>query len=249
MELLPFGFLRVSGKDTQQFLQGQLTCDITKVSYTTILRGAYCNAKGRVVANFLAISASTAPNEQSAIILITPNQPILKHLIATLKKYAIFSKVTIEPIDYFAAGFLQKPPVLTQNTRAQYREMIYESSQHRQLAISPDITTLTENIAPKTLITSTGWQQYDIALKLANIAPEISEKYTPHQLGYEKLGLINFKKGCYIGQEIIARMHYLGKTKKTVQAIKHTPNTDTSKVISRVPQAPIANLPDTLLLT
>jgi len=58
-----------------------------------------------------------------------------------------------------------------------------------------------------------------IQKKIAVILPETSEKFTPHELNYQHLQFISFDKGCYVGQEIIARMHYLGKLKKQLQHI------------------------------
>jgi folate-binding protein YgfZ len=69
------------------------------------------------------------------------------------------------------------------------------------------------NLSPLDLLAS-------IRQKIAVILPETSELYTPHELNYHELNYINFNKGCYIGQEIIARMQYLGKLKKQLNYLK-----------------------------
>jgi folate-binding protein YgfZ len=74
-----------------------------------------------------------------------------------------------------------------------------------------------------------------IQQKIAVILPETSERFTPHDLNYQNLDFISFDKGCYVGQEIIARMHYLGKLKKQLQHIttsSPTPSSETEEVVN-----------------
>ena len=146
----------VEGKDSIDFLQGQISTDVSKQKIEQIDRSAICNLKGRVIASFLCKKIS---NDQFHLIT---HQSIVKKLVDTLKKYAVFSKVSIE-----------------------------EGNE--------DLNDCIDDEAWKSSI-------------IDNFDPEIysknSEKYTPQELGYDKNGRIDFKKGCFTGQEIIARMHY-----------------------------------------
>ena len=146
----------VEGKDSIDFLQGQISTDVSKQEIEQIDRSAICNLKGRVIASF---SCKKISNDQFHLIT---HQSVMKKLMDTLKKYAVFSKVSINECD-------------------------------------DDMGDYVDDEAWKNSI-------------IDNFDPEIysdnSEKYTPQELGYDKNGRIDFKKGCFTGQEIIARMHY-----------------------------------------
>jgi folate-binding protein YgfZ len=146
----------VEGKDSIDFLQGQISTDVSKQEIDQIDRSAICNLKGRVIASFLCKKVT---NNQFHLIA---HQSVVKKLMDTLKKYAVFSKVSI-----------------------------YEGDKHMSDYIDDEAwkNSIIDNFDPE-------------------IYSENSEKYTPQELGYDKNGRIDFNKGCFTGQEIIARMHY-----------------------------------------
>ena len=146
----------VEGKDSIDFLQGQISTDVLKQEIEQIGRSAICNLKGRVIASFLCKKIS---NDQFHLIT---HQSVVKKLLDTLKKYAVFSKVSIEERDENVSDYID--------------DEAWKSS-------------IIDNLDPE-------------------IYSENSEKYTPQELGYDKNGRIDFQKGCFTGQEIIARMHY-----------------------------------------
>jgi folate-binding protein YgfZ len=146
----------VEGKDSIDFLQGQISTDVSKQEIEQIDRSAICNLKGRVIASFLCKKIS---NDQFHLIT---HQSIVKKLVDTLKKYAVFSKVSIGEGNENVSDYID--------------DEAWKSS-------------IIDNLDPE-------------------IYSENSEKYTPQELGYDKNGRIDFKKGCFTGQEIIARMHY-----------------------------------------
>ena len=146
----------VEGKDSIDFLQGQISTDVLKQEIEQIGRSAICNLKGRVIASFFCKKIS---NDQFHLIT---HQSVVKKLVNTLKKYAVFSKVSIEEGDEIVSDYID--------------DEAWKSS-------------IIDNLDPE-------------------IYSENSEKYTPQELGYDKNGRIDFQKGCFTGQEIIARMHY-----------------------------------------
>ena len=146
----------VEGKDSIDFLQGQISTDVSKQKVEQIDRSAICNLKGRVIASFFCKKIS---NDQFHLIT---HQSVVKKLMDTLKKYAVFSKVS------FSEGVKEISDYIDDET---WKNSIIDS-------FDPEIYS------------------------------ENSEKYTPQELGYDKSGRIDFKKGCFTGQEIIARMHY-----------------------------------------
>jgi len=146
----------VEGKDSIDFLQGQISTDVSKQEMKQVDRSAICNLKGRVIASFLCKKIN---NDQFHLIT---HQSVVQKLMDTLKKYAVFSKVSIN-------------------------EGIEKISDY---------------------IDDEAWKKAIIESFDPEIYSENSEKYTPQELGYDKNGRIDFKKGCFTGQEIIARMHY-----------------------------------------
>ena len=154
--------IQISGVDSAEFLQGQITNDINFVSDNKILTSAICNVKGRVVAVFRILRISSG-------FLIFVNKSVAEKFKTHLEKYAVFFKTKIEFIDKAIDGI----------------EIISESD----------------------------WKLNCIERGFVEITESISEVFTPHELNYQNLGLINFEKGCFTGQEVIARMHYRGKLK------------------------------------
>ena len=146
----------VEGKDSIDFLQGQISTDVSKQEIEQIDRSAICNLKGRVIASFLCKKIN---NDKFHLIT---HQSVVKKLMDTLKKYAVFSKVSINEGDENVSDYID--------------DEAWKNS-------------IIDNFDPE-------------------IYSENSEKYTPQELGYDKNGRIDFKKGCFTGQEIIARMHY-----------------------------------------
>lgn len=154
--------IQISGVDSAEFLQGQITNDINFVSDNKILTSAICNVKGRVLAVFRILRISSG-------FLIFVNKSVAEKFKTHLEKYAVFFKTKIEFIDKAIDGI----------------EIISESD----------------------------WKLNCIERGFVEITESISEVFTPHELNYQNLGLINFEKGCFTGQEVIARMHYRGKLK------------------------------------
>ena len=154
--------IQISGLDSGEFLQGQITNDVNLASSDQMLRSAICNVKGRVLAVFKILKVGTDFH-------IFLNKSIAEKFKSHLEKYSVFYKTKIELI----------------NQSSKNIEIISESD-FRLRCIEEGFVDINESI---------------------------SESFTPHELNYQNLGLINFEKGCFTGQEVIARMHYRGKLK------------------------------------
>jgi len=155
------GLIELTGEDSHQFLQGQVSCDINSLSVDQIIRGCHCTPKGRVVFLFSARMQS----EQCIVLETHPS--IVETAIASLSKYAVFSKTQISDIS--DQGTPVEPPV---------------SALQR------------------------------LRSGMADITAETTELFIPQMLNLDALGYISFKKGCYTGQEVVARAHYLGAVKR-----------------------------------
>lgn len=231
--ILPhLGVLTVAGADRLAFLQGQATCDFRNRDETRAWPGAFCNAKGRVIANFLALNCG----ETFRLIL---SRELVDDLGAHLRRYVLRAKVTLEAAqdDCVTVGIL--PPVsLPGNLVLPATDLEVQRENGR-------IVVRMAGHAPRSLILTTSasaaevietyvaagcalheqpdfWRREDILAGWPWICAATRERFTPQMLGLDQLGAVSFDKGCYTGQEIVARTHYLGTAKRTVQRVDGT---------------------------
>lgn len=218
-------FIAVRGARAAEFLQGQLTCDVREVNDTQSRLAAHCNPKGRVLSTFRVLCY------QDQFYLLTPAsmQPLV---IEQLKRYAALFKVSLEPTEellllgcvgntlaHDLALHFDGVPETVDTTHSkdalriirilgeQPRFMLYGTAD-AMTALSTELT----NRYPQ--LDSTHWRLLDIQNGIPNIYPTSRELFTPHMLNYPTLNAVSFTKGCYIGQEVVARTQYLGKTKR-----------------------------------
>ncbi len=180
--------IEVSGPDATTYLQGQLTNDILELKHKPYQPTAHLNNKGRILATFLAIQVG-----ENHYYLIT-SKTIAGTIITRLKMFVLRSKVSIAQSTQHLS--------LQQNCG----ELSIELSPDFFLIINNSVTTLAED--------SNLWHKILINLGLPMIYANTQEKIIPQQINYDLIGGVNFKKGCYTGQEIVARTHYLGKVKR-----------------------------------
>lgn len=226
--LLPqWGILGLSGPDAKAFLQGQITCNIEEVTLTQSKLGGHCNLKGRLQSLFQVILIEQ--QGASLYLLIMPIEN-LTQATQQFKKFALFSKVTLSDLtktmpliglcsDNTPWSDLELNHCHTEMLPiGQYtvRRLIGKSSRFEIICHSPSVfeslwSTLKKNHDE---ITPNQWDEYDILSGIPTIYSQTADKVLPHHLNLVSLGGISFDKGCYLGQEIIARMHYKGKIKK-----------------------------------
>ncbi|MFK7863570.1 MAG: folate-binding protein YgfZ [Pseudohongiellaceae bacterium] len=232
-------FVQVAGPDCKTFLQGQVSCNMELLSPSQSLTGVLCNLKGRVIADFRAIEVN------GGVWLQTENgmgQP----LIDVLSKYAVFSKVEISLLTGagFTAGVFGESAGQGLATLTPIPEDAVPSQQNQawlnedfavvRLPVGSNSGERFEVIALKdtgeSLIeelviqaepaTKAQWLRLDIEAGVIHVQPQESEQYTPQLLNYDVSGVIDFKKGCYTGQEIVARMFYRSTAKKRLALLE-----------------------------
>ncbi|WP_028294755.1 CAF17-like 4Fe-4S cluster assembly/insertion protein YgfZ [Oceanobacter kriegii] len=224
-----FAILTVRGKDSAKLLQGQLTCDVMKMDEQHWQLGACCTAKGRMVANFLIA-------RQDDNFYLRLSRDVAEVLKQHLSKYAVFYKTTLEVSNLAVVGTLANDqeaaePLSTTLVDARgdletaAADIHWDDDAIRiewpdgrsELWSEADAEQQPEddnsNIHSR-------WLQADMALGLVWVTAESSEKWVPQHAGWGLAGGINFKKGCYTGQEVVARLEYLGKTKKQLTAVQ-----------------------------
>lgn len=220
------GVIGCSGQDTDKLLQGQLTCDMRQLSEQQALKGALCTVQGRMVSDF---HLCRLPDGD--VLLITHEGLVLPTL-DTLKKFAVFYKTTLSDrrTDYRVFG-LAGPDIdtLAQRLTGQTTPStscsclqgngisLLKLAPQRWLVVVPNDCAqaiwqqLCEDATPAGLPL---WRLLLIGDGEGEVQPETTETFIPQMLNFQHTGAVNFKKGCYTGQEIVARMQYLGKLKR-----------------------------------
>lgn len=220
--------LAVRGPDAAKFLQGQLTCNINYLSPSQASLGARCTVKGRMLASFYIAM------QDDDFLLILPSEQ-LEALRADLAKYAVFSKITIS--DASAAwqlfGLSTDAPLID---AWRLGEHAAQCAQHEHglmirlhdgrallcLASSIDSAPLLSGL---TTADANTWQLANIQAGLAEVTAATRDLFIPQMLALQSLGGVSFKKGCYTGQEIVARMQYLGRLKRHLQRLQAAADT------------------------
>jgi len=217
--------IAVRGPDADKFLQGQLTCDVLAVTPTHSHLGAHCNPKGRTLALFRVF------RRDETLYLALP-ETLLESTLERLRKYVLMSKVTLEAetglaqIGYASAkgihhlGDLIAPLPESVDAVERSRDITViriPGSHPRYELIGPEAalktlwTQLDVHAAP---VGAGPWELLDILAGVPVLSPETVDAFIPQMINLDALGGISFKKGCYTGQEIVARSHYLGKLKR-----------------------------------
>lgn len=222
-----FSLLSASGPDARRFLQGQLSCNMDELTGQHSLPGAYCNLKGRVIADFLVLDRG-----DHLILRCEPGMAAI--LRERLAKYAVFFKVELEEV----SARWQRAAAIGDAAVQQVAQFIgtglpqadWATIRHGALTVvripgpRPRLELLTpaEPGLPSHDMTGNAhdWRLEDIRAGIVHVTGERCEQYTPQVLNYDLDGTINFRKGCYTGQEVVARMHYRGKAGKRLYRLE-----------------------------
>ncbi|WP_095094134.1 folate-binding protein YgfZ [Pseudomonas sp. Irchel 3A5] len=214
------GVLAVRGVDASKFLQGQLTCNLNYLSDAKATLGARCTQKGRMQSSFRILLEGDGCLLAMASELIEPQ-------LADLKKYAVFSKskLTDESASWVRFGLhngdgalvnlgLDLPQDTDSVVRANDLIAIRVSPARAELWARADHDVQSRLAAQLGEGTLNDWQLGQIRAGIGQVFGATREEFIPQMLNLQAVGGVSFKKGCYTGQEIVARMQYLGKLKR-----------------------------------
>ena len=224
-DLSHLGLIAACGPETESFLQGQLTCDVRQVTPDHSLIGAFCSPKGRVLASFRLF------RHGEAYLLELP-QAMVEPTLSRLRKYVLRAKITLED----ASDTLARMGVAGPNVPAMLERVLGVASERinggvmKNLTIirlpgstprfelhgaTPDIQRVGKVLGPEfTPVGAESWGLLDILAGIPTVYPETVDAFVPQMLNLQLLGGIGLQKGCYTGQEVVARTHYLGKLKR-----------------------------------
>ncbi len=223
-DLAQFGLLKVSGEDAQTFLQNLLSNDVREVNGSRAQLSSFNNAKGRMLASMLVWKTA------EDYFLQLPRD-LCENVRKKLSMYVLRAKVKISDVSHefvcfglsgaIAEAALQKVyPNLPQNamevSQHEMDTVLRRDTQRFQITTTPARAatlwaTLCNSAKPAG---AACWDGLDIRAGVPFVLPATQETFVPQMLNFEVIGGVNFKKGCYPGQEVVARMHYLGTPKK-----------------------------------
>ena len=227
-DLSHYRLIRVSGADANHFLQGQLSNDINQVSDNHSQMSAYCSPKGRALALFRVFSFD------NAYFLSLPDE-IADTTIKRLKMFIMRSDVVMDDVteNYFHFGIAGKEAADSLKAMLNLAVtpdktdscLIANGMCLQKLAGTPDrfeligpadnATTVWEALQPNCVpVGEAAWNLQRITAGIPEILKNSTEAFVPQMLNLQLINTINFQKGCYPGQEIVARTRYLGKLKK-----------------------------------
>ena len=227
-DLSHLGLLEISGADAVTFLQGQVTNDVNLLNGSNAHYSAYCNPKGRMLALFLAFAHYDHLHLQF-------NHELLEPIMKRLKMYVMRSKVDIKDVSDSIIKFgLNGPeaasmlaPLFSKIPTEDYEIISLENGAILKLpSVNDDarFEIFTDAVnAPLIwdalknnckVVEKPHWDWLEIQAGIPDIELKTQEQFVPQMLNLDILNAINFKKGCYTGQEIVARMHYLGTVKR-----------------------------------
>jgi len=195
MTPLPYlSILKLSGKDVASFLQAQLAADVAALAPGESTFAAYCSPRGKVIALLLVCRSG----EEWFVIL---ESSLAEAVAKRLRMYVMRARVIIEPgHELQAAGLFpgaEPPPGAS----------VFSP---RQTSLHYILTAPASGPAHALL----AWRRNEICNGVAWLGRVNSERFIPQMLGLDAIGAVSFSKGCYPGQEIVARTRYLGKVKR-----------------------------------
>ena len=216
------GVLAVQGADASKFLQGQLTCNLNYLNEITSSLGARCTPKGRMLSSFRILSLGDA-------YLLAMSRDLIETQLADLQKYAVFNKSKLSDASDAWVRFglngadavllsigLELAPAADSVARAGDLLAVRLSDGRAELwAPATQAENLQAQLAaqlPQAPLDS--WLLAQVRAGVGQVFAGTRELFIPQMLNLQALGAVSFKKGCYTGQEIVARMQYLGKLKR-----------------------------------
>ncbi len=229
-ELESIGVISFSGEDAVVFLHAQLTSDVTGLPPGRTQYSGYCSPKGRLLATFLLW------RRDNEILMLIPDS-LREAIQSRLTKYVMRARVTVADatVRYAiyglsgtgapaaVAGLCARAP------RAMHEVACGEGVEVTRLPVDRYLMLATAGNADavRTRLLrdavrheERGWSRLDLEAGIAVITPDSQDAYVPQMVNLDLIGGVSYTKGCYPGQEIVARMHYLGKLKQRMYRVR-----------------------------
>ena len=224
------GVIKATGEEAQSFLHSQFTNDLNQVNDETSQLSGYCNAKGRLLSIFRIFKY-----EENYLLLL--NKDVLDNTLSKLNMYKLMAKTEISnnSDDYVVFGLTGK------KTDSILKKNNITFPSNNEQCTNYDGSIITRIDADRVLIIAEPkkaielwnlfetdavprdysiWKLLDIQNGIPEVTKETMEAFIPQMVNLELINGVNFQKGCYPGQEIVARTHYLGKPNRRMYKIE-----------------------------
>lgn len=221
--LLHLGMIRVSGEDARSFLHSQFTSDINHLGENAVQHSAWCSAKGRMIASFIVW-------RDGDVYLLALSRDLVEPVAKRLQMFVLRSKVSIAITGDSTAMFgvsgqhlgdtLGKAalplPEAMHSAPFPGGSVVRLDSARVIVSVASDqaADTWRQLSSVATPVGTPAWSWLDIQQGLPMITAATREHFVPQMANFERIGGVSFHKGCYPGQEIVARTQYLGKVKR-----------------------------------
>lgn len=223
VDLASWGLVTLTGEDKKSYLHGQVTCDVVSLTTDQSTLGGHCDAKGKMRTVFRLFHHRDGYG-------FMQRQSVMATQLPELKKYAIFSKVDIEQSSDVLLGLAgsKATEVIDRewsgagDVRAIDGGTLVKIDDQRWLfAVTADqACAIADKLAPDAVLSDdTLWDLYDIQLALPRVDAATELEYIPQAMNLQAVGGISFKKGCYTGQETVARAKYRGINKRAMYIV------------------------------
>lgn len=199
--------LTFTGPDVTAFLQGYLTCDLHRLSDGEYHLTALTNLQGRVAASGWCVEPE--PSRVEWVV----HASVAERVVVFMAPYLAFSKTTLarRSDDHVVVGLTGQPPA----------PMIVD-----EVAVLQDLIATHETVAERQ------WQLSCIEARVALVAAPTSERFLPQMLGLVEADAVDFDKGCYLGQEVVARAQHRGEVKRRLHRFRSEADSAADAVLS-----------------
>lgn len=204
--------LAITGRDAAKFAQAQFMSDVGALAPGRWHWSGWLTPKGRVIALFALLKFD---EEKLWLILL---DVLARDFAAQLQRYVFRSKVTLVPMDMCGVGSFIPPGIAMGSAFAIREEEQIELDMGGDGG--PRNLSIRHASAPDDPDAASRWDAFDLAHGLPRLSASQREHWTPQQLSLDRLRAFSVKKGCYPGQEIVARTHFLGQAKRGLAAFR-----------------------------
>lgn len=218
--------LECSGDDARSFLHNQLTSDVNHLAETAAQHAAWCSAKGRMLASFVLYRQATAYRALLSADLLAETQKRLQIYIlrSKVRLQALTDEVLIGIAGPQAATALADAGLTPPDKPMEIAEcaggtLLRLDAQRFILVAAPEAAqacweALSHSPVKPTPVGTPVWQWLEIQAGIPRISAATREEFVPQMANFEQIGGVSFRKGCYPGQEVVARTQHLGRIKR-----------------------------------
>jgi folate-binding protein YgfZ len=216
------GVIQATGEDAAKFLQGQLTNDFSLLDQSHARLSAYCSPKGRMLASFIGFK------RPDGSILLVCSRDLLAPVLKRLSMFVMRAKAKLEDASdrfdvYGLLGLATDPSLASAGpwsksdlAQGSIVNLYPADGVHRQMLVQ-----VAGAPAPKGIeLALDTWLWTEVRSAVATLTAPLSELFVPQMLNYESVDGVNFKKGCYPGQEIVARSQFRGTIKRRTYLVQ-----------------------------